>query len=81
MSRTPEDKAALLTESAAFQDGESFARRAAACYLLAGFSIDGFDAYRVWPAALKDFLPGDAAENAKTASVILAAARGRRRAA
>lgn len=83
MSETKHDaRAAALLESPAALGREDFARRAAACYLLAGSPVAGFDGYRVWPGAIKDFTPSaDPVENARMAAAILAAARDRRRVA
>lgn len=72
------ERAAALLALPIAQGAEDFARRAAACYLLAGCAVDGFDAYLVWPAAISEFTPGDAAENLQMAAAILAAARPRR---
>lgn len=70
-----ERAAALLASPSAKSEG--FARRAAACYLLAGVpAVDGFDPSRVWPGAHGDFAPTDSAENARMAIALLTAERG-----
>lgn len=79
--KSADERAAALLETPAARGVEDFGRRAAACYLLAGSAVDGFDAYRVWPGAMKDFAPTDPAENVRMAAALLAAPRDRRRAA
>lgn len=76
-----QERAATLLETPAAQGRPDFAARAAACYLLAGQTVDGFDGYRVWPGAIEDFSPTHPAENARLAAAILAIARDRPRAA